>query len=190
MANRSRAKAAAGSGKGKSGRRPPVRAKSGSDLPLLAVVVAVILGLLVIVMIGAIIYFNRPQPGPQTVAGIPCDHLEHSQVHYHAAVQIVYHGVLTNIRDNTGIQTDSAGNVTCYYWLHVHPANQNVIHIESPANDTFTVGQFFDVWNSWSVAHNLGAQKLDATHVSSFTVSPDQNVVVYIDLGDGKGAQV
>ncbi|OLB81948.1 MAG: hypothetical protein E6I81_02050 [Chloroflexi bacterium] len=189
MANRSRAKAAAGSGKGKSGRRPPVRAKSGSDLPLLAVVVAVILGLLVIVMIGAIIYFNRPQPGPQTVAGIPCDHLEHSQVHYHAAVQIVYHGVLTNIRDNTGIQTDSAGNVTCYYWLHVHPANKNVIHIESPANDTFTLGQFFDVSNAWSQANGFGAQKLDATHVATFTLQPGDKIVAYVDLGDGKGPQ-
>ncbi|TMC85776.1 MAG: hypothetical protein E6J06_02735 [Chloroflexi bacterium] len=189
MASRSRAKAAAGSGKGKSGRRPPVRAKSGTGVPLLPVVVASILGLLVIVMIGAIVYFNRPQPGPQTVSGIPCDHLEHTQVHYHAAVQIVYHGVLTNIRDQTGIQSDSAGNVSCYYWLHVHTQDKNIIHIESPASQTFTLGQFFDVANTWSNANGYGAVRLDATHVATFTLQPGDKMVVYIDLGDGKGAQ-
>ena len=99
------------------------------------------------------------------------------------------HGVLTNIRDNTGIQTDSAGNVTCYYWLHVHPANKNVIHIESPANDTFTLGQFFDVSNAWSQANGFGAQKLDATHVATFTLQPGDKIVAYVDLGDGKGPQ-
>ncbi len=191
MANRSRAKAAAGTGKGKSARRPPARGRSGSGVPLLPVVVGSILGLLVIVMIGAIIYFNRPQPGIQAVSGIPCDHLEHSQVHYHAALQIVYNGNVVNFPDNAGIQTDSTGaNVTCYYWLHVHAANKNVIHIESPASDTFTVGQFFDVINAWSLANGKPAQKLDATHVSTFTIGPDQKIVTYVDLGDGKGAQV
>src|SRR5438445_12658475 len=190
MANKARAKAAAGSGKGKSARRPPVRGRSGSGVPLLPVVVGSILGLLVIAMIVAIVYNNRPQPGPSTVSGIPCDHLEHSQVHYHAALQLVYDGVVHNIPDNIGINLDSAGHVSCYYWLHVHPANKNVIHIESPQNDTFTVGQFFDVWNSWSTAHDLGGQKLDATHVSTITVQPEQKIVVYIDLGDGNGAQL
>ena len=90
---------------------------------------------------------------------------------------------------NTGIQTDSAGNVTCYYWLHVHPANKNVIHIESPANDTFTLGQFFDVSNAWSQANGFGAQKLDATHVATFTLQPGDKIVAYVDLGDGKGPQ-
>ena len=136
------------------------------------------------------VYYGRPQPGPPAVAGVPCDHLEHSQTHYHAALQIVYDGVVHNIPDNIGINLDSAGNVSCYYWLHVHPANKNVIHIESPQNDTFTIGQFFDVWNSWSTAHDLGGQKLDATHVSTITVQPEQKIVVYIDLGDGKGAQL
>ncbi|HEY0829955.1 MAG TPA: hypothetical protein VGE99_02355 [Candidatus Dormibacteraeota bacterium] len=189
MANRSRAKAAAGSGKGKPGRRQTVRPRSGSGVPLLPVVVGSILGLLVIAMIVAIVYLNRPQAGPSTVAGIPCDHLEHSQVHYHAAIQIVYHGVVTNLRDNTGIQLDSARNVTCYYWLHVHPANKNIIHIESPANDTFTVGQFFDVSSAWSQANGFGAQRLDATHVATFTLQPGDKIVTYVDLGDGKGAK-
>jgi len=190
MATRSRAKAAAGAGKGKAGRRPPIRTKAGAGVPVLPVVVGGILVVGVIALIAAMVYYGRPQPGPPAVAGVPCDHLEHSQTHYHAALQIVYDGVVHNIPDNIGINLDSAGNVSCYYWLHVHPANKNVIHIESPQNDTFTVGQFFDVWNSWSTGHDLGGQRLDATHVSTITVQPEQKIVVYIDLGDGKGAQL
>jgi hypothetical protein len=189
MASKSRANNAAGSRKGKAGRRQPIRGKSGGEVPLLPVIVGSILGVLVIVMIGLIVYYGRPQTTQNpSVAGIPCDHLEHTQVHYHAALQIVYHGAVTNLPDNTGIQLDSAGNVTCYYWLHVHANQKNVIHIESPASQTFTVGQFIAVWNQWSNANGLGPQKLDATHVASFTLQQGDKIVVYIDLGDGKGA--
>src|SRR5579864_1482356 len=185
-----KSKAAAGARKGKAGRRPPVRAKSGTGVPLLPIVVGSILGILVIVMIGLIVYYGRPQSSHNpTVAGIPCDQLEHTQVHYHTALQIVYHGALTNLPGNAGIQTDSAGNVTCYYWLHVHQQDQNVIHIESPASQTFTLGQFFSVWNQWSNANGSGSQRLDATHVAQFTVQSGEKIVVYVDLGDGKGPQ-
>ena len=189
MASRSRANAGARKGKGS---RRPVRPNRGQDLPILPIVVGSILGVLAIVMIGFIVYFARPQPStsPPTVAGIPCDHLEHSQVHYHAGLQIIYNGQVTDLPANTGIQTDSSGNITCYYWLHVHQANPNVVHIESPANQTFTVGQFFSVWNSFSQANGQGSRKLDATHVATFTVGPGQKIVTYIDLSDGKGPQV
>jgi len=165
--------------------------KRGSGVPLLPIVVGSVLGVLAIAMIGLIVYYERPQPGPQPVAGVPCDRLEHSQVHYHAALQIVYNGNVVNLPDSAGIQYDSAGtNVSCYYWLHVHASNKNVIHIESPASDTFTVGQFFDVMNSWSQANGKPAQKLDASHVSTFTIGADQKIVTYVDLGDGKGPLV
>ena len=191
MATKTRAKAPAAAGKGKSGRRPTVKPRRGTGVQLMPIVVGSILGVLAIVMIGMIVYFSRPQAGPPAVSGVPCDQLEHSQIHYHAALQIVYNGQVVNLPDNIGIQYDSTGlSISCFYWLHVHPANKNVIHIESPANDTFTVGQFVDVWNSWSQANGKGAVKLDSTHVATFTVKPEQIVVTYVDLGDGKGAQV
>ena len=154
------------------------------------VVAGVIVGVLTIALIVYIAILQRPQPGPATVSGIPCDHLEHTQIHYHAALQILYYGTPTDLRDLTGIQTDSSGNVTCYYWLHVHAGQKNIIHIESPANQTFTVGQFFDVANAWSNANGYGAMKLDATHVATFTLQPGDTIVTYIDLGDAKGPTV
>jgi hypothetical protein len=184
MASRSRAKT------GKAARKQLARPRRDAGVPLLPIVVAGILGVLAIAMVGTIVYLNRPASPAPKVSGIPCDQLEHTQVHYHAALQIIYHGVTTNLKDNTGIQTGSTGNASCYYWLHVHGGEKNVIHVESPANDTFTLGQFFDVANAWSTANGYGPQKLDATHVSTFTLGPDDKMVVYIDLGDGKGATV
>jgi hypothetical protein len=167
--------------KSKSGRRPPVKVKSGPEVPLLPIAVG---GILVVVAIVLIIIAvvnsrnaNQPQP---TVAGIPCDQLEQTQVHYHAAVQIVYDGVVHPIQSNIGIVNPTAP--TCYYWLHVHAADPNVIHIESPKNRTFTLGEFFAVWTKWSGTPQL----LDSTHVSTLTLSPDQELVIYINKQDDK----
>ena len=33
----------------------------------------------------------------------------------------------------------------CLYFLHVH-ANDGIIHVESPNNGVYTLGQFFDIW--------------------------------------------
>lgn len=185
MASRARSKSSKGA------RRAVARPRRDAGVPLLPIVVGSILGVLAIAMIGFIIALNRPAgPVAPSVSGIPCDQLEQTQVHYHSALQIIYHGTLTDLRDNTGIQMSSSGNVQCYYWLHVHGGEKNVIHIESPASRTFTLGQFFDVADGWSKANGYEAMKLDSTHVATFTLAPTDKVVVYIDLGDGKGATV
>ncbi|MGH7763420.1 MAG: hypothetical protein ACREOM_03260 [Candidatus Dormibacteraceae bacterium] len=171
------------------GRRPPVKPSRGRNIPLLPIAVLAILVALTIGLIVYIVANNKPAPGPQTADGVPCDSLEHAQVHYHAAVQIIYQGNIVPIPANIGIVTDSAGNTTCFYWLHVHPANVNVIHIESPANQTFTLGQFFAVWNTQSKQNGGPAELLNKTHVSTLALTSDQTLVVYIDLQDGKGPQ-
>jgi hypothetical protein len=190
MAAKNKAQAGVRPAKGKGGRRPPVRVKSGRDIPVLPLAVLGVLVVLAIVMI-AYAAANRPQTPqlPPPVAGVTCDALEHTQVHYHAALQIVYQGNVVNLPANAGIMGDPT-SPTCFYWLHVHAANQNVIHIESPASDTFTLGQFFAVWNTWSKANGGPGQGLSATQVSTFTLTPSQTLVTYIDLQDGKGAQL
>jgi len=181
-------KAAVRSGAGKGSRRPPVRVKKGGDVPLLPIAVAAILVVFAVILI---VYFvvNNKTTTPQSAGGVPCDSLEHTQVHYHAALQIMYQGNVLPIPANIGISGDPTAP-TCFYWLHVHAANQNVIHIESPATQTFTLGQFFAVWSTWNKAQGLPNEPLDATHVSTLTLTPDEKLVIYIDLQDGKGAQV
>jgi len=187
MATKTKAPVRTGTGKG--GRRPPVKVKRGSDVPLLPIAVA---GILLAFAIGLIIYIvvnNKPATPPVVAAGIPCDHLEHSTVHYHSAIQIIYDGTVHPIPGNIGITGDPA-SPTCYYWLHVHAGNPNTIHIESPASQTFTLGQFFAVWTAWNKAKGDPTEEpLDATHVSTFTLTSGQTLKVYIDLQDGKGPQ-
>ena len=187
MATKTKAPVRSGAGKG--GRRPPVKVKRGREVPILPIAVAVIL---VVFAVSVIIYtvVNNKSTAPQLAGNIPCDQLEHTQTHYHAAIQIVYQGIVHPIPSNIGIVTNSTGAVTCYYWLHVHAANPNVIHIESPANDTFTLGQFFTVWTTWSKANGGPSEPLDATHVSTITLTPEQKLAVYVDLQDGKGPQL
>jgi hypothetical protein len=191
VATKTKTKAGVRTGKGKGGgRRPPVKVKSGPDVPLLPIVVGGILLVALIGMIVYVLYNNKPTTPAPTAGGVPCDSLEHSQTHYHAALQIIYQGAVTPLPGNAGILTDSAGNPTCFYWLHVHAGQQNVIHIEAPKGDTFTLGQFFDVWSAWNQKQNQGgAEKLDSTHVAQFALAPDQKLVIYIDLQDGKGPQ-
>jgi hypothetical protein len=168
--------------KSKSGRRPPVKVKTGPELPLLPIVVGGILVVAAIVIIIMAVSNNKPTtPGVPAAAGIPCDQLEHSQTHYHAALQILYLG------NPVSIPTDVGRLTTCFYWLHMHPESPGVIHIESPKNRTFTLGEFFKVW----AASKKTPEPLDATHVSTFTLSGDQKMVIYVDhQNDKKGPQL
>jgi hypothetical protein len=141
--------------------------------------------LAVVLIIIVVVNSRNATPVNASVAGIPCDNLEQTQVHYHAAIQIVQDGVVRPIPANIGIVNPTAP--TCYYWLHVHPADTDVIHIESPKNRTFTLGDFFAVWSRWSGIK----EQLDATHVAQLVLSPDEKLVIYIDkLDDKTGPQL
>ncbi|HEY8864699.1 MAG TPA: hypothetical protein VIO37_11075 [Candidatus Dormibacteraeota bacterium] len=182
----------AGVGKGGKTSNKKTAVKKSREFPLMPIAVA---GILLAFAVGIIIYIvvnNKPAtPPPPTASGIPCDQLEGSKVHYHAGLQIVYQGTVHPIPADLGIVTDAAGNPTCYYWLHVHAGSPNAIHVESPANQTFTLGQFFAVWTEWNKAQGHPQdEQLDASHVSSIALTADQRLVVYIDLQDGKGPQL
>jgi len=64
--------------------------------------------------------------------------------HYHAMLLIYVNGQKVSIPDNTG-EGDSG---PCAQPLHVHASSPNtdVIHIESPQERTYTLGDFFRVW--------------------------------------------
>ena len=182
MATKTKAGVRTGTGKGS--RRPPVKVKRAANVPVLPFVVGAIL---LLFAVGLIIYFlaNNKSTAPQNAGGVPCDSLEHTQVHYHAALQIVYQGNVLPIPANVGISGDPTAP-TCFYWLHMHAESPGVIHIESPKGRTFTLGDFFKVWQT-----SKGTpEPLDATHVSSFILTPDQTLVVYVDLGAGAGPQL
>jgi hypothetical protein len=88
------------------------------------------------------------------VDGIQCAPVEQLKYHIHAHLQVYYQGSPRQLPGAIGIlgpaveQTKFGpffGATQCYYWLHTHTAD-GVIHIESPIQTFFTLGQFFDEW--------------------------------------------
>jgi hypothetical protein len=82
-------------------------------------------------------------PAYQPIDNVYCDQQEQTTVHYHAHVTIYINGQQTKIPQGVGIASDNS----CLYWLHTHDT-QGIIHIESPADHTFTLGNFLDEWGT------------------------------------------
>jgi hypothetical protein len=88
------------------------------------------------------------------VDGIRCQASEQVLFHIHAHLTVFVGGAARRIPFGVGIpaaQTSPTpagpfvGAGSCFYWLHTHAAD-GIIHIESPVQRTYTLGDFFDVW--------------------------------------------
>jgi hypothetical protein len=103
------------------------------------------------------------------VNGIHCLPSEQVVYHIHAHLQVFVDGQSRQIPGGVGIVEPVAqqtrygpffGATRCYYWLHTHTAD-GIIHIESPTQRVYTLGDFFAVWrqplSSGAVAGARGA---------------------------------
>jgi hypothetical protein len=90
----------------------------------------------------------------QTIDGVGCQSAEQTLFHIHAHLTIFVNGQARQVPAGIGIpgaqatQTASGPFIdsgTCFYWLHTHAAD-GIIHIESPVQRTYTLGDFFDEW--------------------------------------------
>ncbi len=95
---------------------------------------------------------NGPSGDP--VDGVACNTGEQLAYHIHAHLAVYVNGEPRAIPYGIGIkqpvpEQTSAGPFVvqgdCFYWIHVHDLS-GVIHIESPTQRTYTLGQFFDLW--------------------------------------------
>jgi hypothetical protein len=75
------------------------------------------------------------------VAGISCDAMEGSRIHIHQHLAIFDHGKPVAIPADVG----RPQTARCLYWLHTHTPD-GIIHIEAPADRSFTLGDFFEIW--------------------------------------------
>jgi hypothetical protein len=103
----------------------------------------------------------------QTVDGISCNVGEQLVYHLHAHLTIFAGGQARQVPYGIGIpgaqptQTPNGPFVqtgTCFYWLHTH-APDGIIHIESPAAKTYTLGDFFDEWRQPLSSGQAGPDK-------------------------------
>jgi hypothetical protein len=101
----------------------------------------------------------------QPVDGIECQTNEQAVYHIHAHLAVFVNGAARTIPAGIGIppprqveQTPDGPfvvNGRCFYWLHSHTAD-GVIHIESPTQRIYTLGNWFDIWQQPLSATRVG----------------------------------
>jgi hypothetical protein len=112
-------------------------------------------------------------PASTTTSGAPVDGITCRsgdglvKYHIHVYVAIFVDGIRRRLPAGAGITSprldehladglfvdNSASN--WLYWIHVH-SNDDIIHVEAPYVHTFTLGQFFDIWQQPLNAHQVG----------------------------------
>ena len=102
-----------------------------------------------------------------TVNGIQCGSKEQLAYHIHAHLTVFDNGQARALPGGIGIpgsQTEQttegpvAAGGQCIYWLHTHTSD-GVIHIESPTQRIYTLGDFFDEWHQPLSATQVGQVK-------------------------------
>ena len=129
--------------------------------------IAIIGASILVVIIGSIGLYSAMAPHtplPLTIDGIQCNAFEQLLFHIHAHLDIVINGQYFLVPAQTGITT------RCFYWLHTHDES-GIIHIESPVNRAFTLGQFFDIWN----------KKLNNTQIFNYVANGKSPLNVYVN---------
>jgi hypothetical protein len=100
----------------------------------------------------------------QTIDGIQCSAAEQAAYHIHTHLAVFVDGAARQIPLGIGVVEPSvsqtpngpfASATHCYYWLHTHAAD-GVIHVESPSQHTYTLGNFFDIWRQPLSANQVG----------------------------------
>jgi hypothetical protein len=100
----------------------------------------------------------------QPIDNISCSTSEQTVFHIHTHLTLFVNGQAKQVPGGIGIpgavatQSPAGPFVeqgTCFYWLHTHAAD-GIVHIESPVQRTFTLGEFFDEWGQPLSASQVG----------------------------------
>jgi hypothetical protein len=99
------------------------------------------------------------------VNGIRCERSEQVLFHIHAHLAVFVDGRARVIPEGIGIapprgeQETPAGpfvvSGSCFYWLHSH-TRDGIIHIESPIQRTYRLGDYFAIWRQPLGRHRVG----------------------------------
>jgi hypothetical protein len=104
----------------------------------------------------------------QTIDGLACGAEMASALHYHVYFEMYANGRQINIPANTGIV--QSGQTSCFYPLHVHPENANIVHVESPIQRPFSLGQVFDIWTQPLSQTNVLNYQANSRHAITYEV--------------------
>jgi hypothetical protein len=131
-----------------------------------------------------------------TVDGIQCQTSEQVAYHIHTHLAIFVSGASRTVPAGIGIpgpqqvQNGFVVGGNCLYWLHTHDPT-GIIHIESPAQRVYTLGQFFDIWGQPLSSTQVGSA---SGHVTAYvngkpfagdprTIKLTPHAVIQLDVG-------
>jgi hypothetical protein len=122
----------------------------------------------------------------KTIDGIQCLGSEQLKFHDHAHLSVFVDGKQRTVPAFIGIAPDGS----CLYWLHSHTPD-GVIHMESPIQRTFTLGNYFAIWGQPLSATQVGPAKgtitafVDGKKVTGdpSTIKLGEHVNVQLDVG-------
>jgi hypothetical protein len=94
-----------------------------------------------VVAVGLYFFVQPSNSFARPVDGITCDQGEHATEHIHQELVVYVNGQQVQVPAGIGIPAGA----NCYFWLHTHQTD-GVIHVEAPAQGTYRLGEFFDIW--------------------------------------------
>jgi hypothetical protein len=94
-----------------------------------------------------------------TAIGLPALSAEGTALHIHQHLDIYVHGKRIDVPAGIGIHESFPPFISP---IHVHDTT-GIVHVESPTVQTFTLGEFFDIWGVRLSSACLGGYCADAT---------------------------
>jgi hypothetical protein len=114
------------------------------------------------------------------IDGIECLGAEQLAFHIHAKLNITINNESYPVPAGIGIIPNN-----CIYWLHTHD-DSGIIHIESPVEKEFTLGQFLRIWNKFNssdiIVQNITNNNINGTVVVYTNGTQMNNNTDYRDL--------
>jgi hypothetical protein len=142
----------------------------------------------------------RAVSAPMPINGISCDALESTIFHIHVHLAVFFNQDEQQIPLGIGIgepwQVEDSPDGPfvvdglCFYWIHTH-TEDGVVHIESPVRRTFTLGDFFAIWEQPLSATQVGpkqGQVIAYVNGDKVTTNPEdiplvQHAQIQLDVG-------
>jgi len=131
-------------------------------------------------------------PG-RTVDGVQCQASESVVYHIHIALTLYNHDKAVMVPQYVGIPfsksiDESAQNSqnpnVCLYWLHTHDPS-GIVHVESPTQKLYTLGQFLDVWRNTAATDATGGYQnqisVDGSFPQALQAANPRDIHAYVD---------
>ena len=140
-------------------------------------VTGIALGLLTVAILSGVYWLNLPEPESEenyddllksaiciyALQGIVSDY------HYHSWLNITANGDRVEIPANVGFEYNDDSSVQFIHPIHTYD-NSGQVHVETIANATVTLGDFFAIWEQPFSSEEVLDYTVDDTHTLRMTV--------------------